>query len=146
MDYDWKRELVEPEMHEAYLSTSSLHNGYHLYASSKPWATIQDFRDTRDQFDTWRHKHDGLLKTLDDWDQWSEHRKTSIASQGGVRKSKDGLVGQAKRTFLKAYTRSLWGLPGGDYKAVAEHLNEGWLQDHGERSRKRQEKQERSGG
>ena len=32
------------------------------------------------------------------------------------------MVGQAKSTFLKAYTRGLWGLPGGDYKAVADYL------------------------
>ncbi len=25
-------------------------------------------------------------------------------------------------TFLKAYTRGLWGLPGGGYKAVADYL------------------------
>ena len=30
--------------------------------------------------------------------------------------------GQAKSTFLKAYTRGLWGLPGGDYKVVADYL------------------------
>ncbi len=35
------------------------------------------------------------------------------------------MVGQAKSTFLKAYTRGLWGLPGGDYKAVADYLTKG---------------------
>ena len=33
--------------------------------------------------------------------------------------------GQAKSTFLKAYTRGLWGLPGGVYKAVADYLTKG---------------------
>ena len=33
-------------------------------------------------------------------------------------------MAKAKSTFPKAYTRGLWGLPGGDYKAVADYLTQ----------------------
>ncbi len=40
----------------------------------------------------------------------------------GVRRSQRGVVDQARRIFLRAYTRGTWGLPGGDYEGVAERL------------------------
>ncbi len=120
MEYDWKRELIDPEDH----SKTAPGKSSPLYATSKPWKSIKDFEVTRSQFDTWRTQHNGLLKTLDDWAAWNSYRKSSLAADKGVRRGKGGLVGQAKSTFLKAYTRGLWGLPGGDYKAVADYLTQ----------------------
>ena len=44
------------------------------------------------------------------------------ASQLGIRRSKGGVVVQARRLFLRAYTRGWWGLPGGDYSDMADWL------------------------
>ena len=71
-------------------------------------------------FEEWRRNH--VLKTLDDWRAWADYLAGTQASQMGVRRSKGGVVDQARRTLLRAYTRGLWGLPGGDYKETAEWL------------------------
>jgi hypothetical protein len=67
-------------------------------------------------------KRGAQLKTIADWHRWIDHLNGSDASRAGVHRSPKGPVDQARRTFLRAYRRGLWGLPGRDYKAAAERL------------------------
>ena len=109
LDPDFKCDLVDP------VERDDL-----LFCGSRPWSTVEEFNTVRALFEEWRR--DRVLKTLDDWGMWSEYRAGAQASQMGVRRSSGGVVDQARRVFLRAYVRGLWGLPGGDYKGIAEWL------------------------
>jgi hypothetical protein len=125
MEYDWNRELVEPRM-EIVGKRFRTSPNKHLTLSSRPWKTVEDFQRCRSTFDEWRLKDNGVLKTIEDWDRWSEYQTRSSLRLSGDLKGKGKLVDQAKRMFLKAYALKLWGLPGGSYADVAT-----WLSDNG---------------
>ncbi|MCZ6576635.1 MAG: hypothetical protein O6950_09365 [Gammaproteobacteria bacterium] len=125
-EYDYKRELVDPVLRATPMNGADGEGISHIACGSRPWQTLADFTRVRDMFDEWRHRHAGQLKTLDDWKAWSEYQAGESASKKGVRRSQRGVADQARRTFLRAYTRGWWGLPGGQYKAVA-----GWLTSAG---------------
>jgi hypothetical protein len=118
MEFDWKRELIGPHETKAWTTFDSKH----FAANSQPWSTLADFERERALFDQWRLKRSGVLKTMADWTSWTEYRKSGDVSKQGVRRSRDGIVDQVKRNFLRAYVQGLWGLPGGDYKGIAAFL------------------------
>ena len=120
MEFDWKRELIEPHEMVVFMTFSQSH----FAASSKPWTRIEDFKRERALFDQWRKKQAGVLKTVADWNAWMEYRKTGELSKKGVKRGGAGIMDQLKRNFLRAYVRSMWGLPGGDYKGMATFLTE----------------------
>jgi hypothetical protein len=125
-EYDFKRQLVHPV--PKFLAVPLLADDedprivQHICCNTIPWQTVDDFHATRNLFEVWRHKHGGQLKTADDWRRWEEFQAGTGASRRGVRRSKDGVVGQALRIFCRAYARREWGLPGGSYKAAADAL------------------------
>jgi hypothetical protein len=125
-EYDFKRRLVDPV--PKFLPVPALGENedprivQHLSCNTVPWRTVEEFSATRDLFEKWRHKHDGQLRTLAGWTHWEQFQAGTGASQRGVRRSKDGVVGQALRIFCRAYVRREWGLPGGSYKAATEAL------------------------
>ena len=127
-EYDFKRQPVEPVL--KFLTIPSLGSDedprilQHLSLNTIPWRTVAEFNATRDLFEQWRHKHGGQLKTLEDWRNWEQFQAGTVASRHGVRRSKDGVVGQALGIFRRAYVRRKWGLPGGSYKPAAESLTE----------------------
>jgi hypothetical protein len=125
MDYDWKRELIDPVEREH--GATSFDEDFpfpetHIYAETRPWKSSEEFRRIRDLFDAWRIYKGGVLKTMEDWRNWQEYVQTDALSKKGLRRGKGGIVDQLKRNFLQAYANEEWGLPGGDYKGVAEHL------------------------
>ncbi len=111
MDYDFKRALTAPTRREG-----------HLYADSRPWPTAGDFLNERRLFDQWRKDHQGVLKTLEDWQAWQDYRALGPARRQGLRARGDGPLGLARRTFLRAYAQGAWGLPGGAYPVLAAWL------------------------
>jgi hypothetical protein len=125
-EYDFKRQLVDPA--PKFVSVPALGEDddprivQHISCNTIPWRTVAEFNAARDPFDQWRHKHHGQLKTEADWRRWEEFQAGAAASQKGVRRSKDGVVGQALRIFRRAYVRRKWGLPGGSYQRAAESL------------------------
>jgi hypothetical protein len=125
-EYDFKRQLVDPV--PQFVSTPSVGEEedprivQHLCCNTIPWRTVTEFNAARDRFEQWRHKHGGQLRTLADWHRWEQFQAGTVASQNGVRRSKDGVVGQAARIFRRAYVRRKWGLPGGSYKRAADSL------------------------
>jgi hypothetical protein len=125
LDFDWKRELIDPEMREVHSPrrTSDDYGApHHIFAKSKPWKSAEEFNTTRTRFDQWRYQKKSVLKTFDDWNSWREYFQTGEVSAKGIRRGEGGLVDQAKRTILHAYVKRLWGLPGGGYKKIAEYL------------------------
>jgi hypothetical protein len=91
MEYDWKRELVEPSESTPYgMTDNSNHQPYgtHLVASSKPWKSHEEFRRVRDIFDKWRSDPGGNLKTLEDWKSWIDYLASDEISKKGIRRSK----------------------------------------------------------
>jgi hypothetical protein len=127
-EYDMKRQPVDPVPH--FISVPRLNASdddhpqivQHLCCNTIPWRTVDEFNAARDLFEQWRHKHDGQLRTLADWRRWEQFQAGTAASQNGVRRSKDGVAGQAVRIFRRAYVRREWGLPGGSYKPSADSL------------------------
>ena len=120
MEFDWKRDLVQPHVMQAFTDRFPAH----FAARSRPWSTLPDFERERKGFDQWRKKRAGVLKTMADWDAWIEYRKTGNASKMGVKRNAAGIIGQVKRNFLRAFTRGMWGLPGNDYNGTAAYLTE----------------------
>ena len=123
MEYDWKRELVDPRLEIVGRSFGTLPN-QHLTLQSKPWKNVEEFQQCRSTFDEWRLKEDGVLKTEADWMRWSDYRVRRTLRQSGQLQGKGKLVDQAKRMFLKAYALGLWGLEGKNYAEAAERLTE----------------------
>ena len=122
-EYDFKRCLIDPRMQ----STSRIDDDgcsiKHISCTSKPWQTVEEFTNVRDMLEDWRHKHEGQLKSLEDWEVWCNYQAGATASQNGVRRSRKGVIDQARRLFLRAYARGEWGLPGQKYFEVAEWLS-----------------------
>jgi hypothetical protein len=125
-EYDFKRRPVDPWL--SFVSIPPLQEDddlrivQHISFNTIPWRTVEEFNAARDLFDQWRHKHDGQLRTLDDWRRWEQFQAGTDASRHGVRRAKDGVVGQALRIFRRAYAQGVWGLPGGSYGLAAEAL------------------------
>jgi hypothetical protein len=127
MDYDWKRELINPVEREH--GAISIDEGFpfpetHIYAETKPWKSVKEFRRVRDLFDEWRLKRKGVLKTMADWDDWQVYLQTDSLSKQGVRRGRGGLIDQLKRNFLQAHANCEWGLPGGDYQGLSKYLTD----------------------
>src|SRR6516162_119716 len=125
-EYDFKRQLVTPV--PKVVSVPPIGESedplivQHLCCNTIPWRTVAEFNAARDLFEEWRHKHRGQLRTLDDWERWDQFQAGTSASRRGIRRSKDGVVGQALRIFRRAYARRQWGLPGAEYKRAADFL------------------------
>ena len=59
LEFDFKRQPVQPAMNEG-----------HLLMSSRPWDNMEEALQQRSLFDDWRQTH--TLKTLADWDDWCD--------------------------------------------------------------------------
>jgi len=122
-EYDWKCELIEPR--EVLVGRNfGGPNSTHLTLNSRPWPSLEKFHETRKLFDEWRTKREGVLKTLADWERWQSFQTQRLLRREHDLTGSGDIVGQAKRMFLKAYANKLWGLPGSDYRGLAEWLTE----------------------
>ena len=99
-------------------------NPTHLTLNSRPWPSLEKFHVTRKLFDEWRTKQEGVLKTPADWERWQSFQTQRLLRREHDLTGSGDIVGQAKRMFLKAYANKLWGLPGSDYRGLAEWLTE----------------------
>jgi hypothetical protein len=127
-EYDFKRQPVDPVPDFISVPKPNVSADddprivQHLCCNTIPWRTVDEFNAARDLFEQWRHKHGGQLRTLEDWRRWEQFQAGTVASQHGVRRAKDGVVGQALRIFRRVYVRREWGLTGGSYKRAADSL------------------------
>ncbi len=106
LEFDFKRQPVQPAMNEG-----------HLLMSSRPWDNMEEALQQRSLFDDWRQTH--TLKTLADWDDWCDflYCRTVFSDMKlkvGSKRSDDILV----RLFLRALTQCQWGLMLKDKKVI----------------------------
>jgi len=102
---DFKRKLIEPRM-----TSVELPNGEqvrHLTCGTRPWNTVEEFNTTRELFERWRNRrtkggHDRQLKTLEDWDHWSQFKEGTL-----------GIVERALRLVIRAYANGRCALQWG---------------------------------
>ncbi|MGK5024689.1 hypothetical protein [Janthinobacterium sp. RB2R34] len=142
LEYDFKRRPIAESVRMVEIDGAGVS---HLAFDTEPYLLAQDAVLDRLIFDNWRKTN--CFKTIEDFRNWEafrafhlEGRKRRMAGDAGVdiassgtrsatgRKNlmKDGYVGVAKRTFLAAYQKRLWGLEGADMsqRALADWLTE----------------------
>ncbi|UUP41537.1 DNA polymerase [Escherichia coli] len=119
LEFDFKRQPVQPAMNEG-----------HLLMSSRPWDNMEEALQQRSLFDDWRQTH--TLKTLTDWDDWCDflYCRTVFSDMKlkvGSKRSDDILV----RLFLRALTQCQWGLMLKDKKSYSCKEVAEWLTSEG---------------
>lgn len=119
LEFDFKRQPVQPAMNEG-----------HLLMSSRPWDNMEEALQQRSLFDDWRQTH--TLKTLADWDDWCDflYCRTVFSDMKlkvGSKRSDDILV----RLFLRALTQCQWGLMLKDKKSYSCKEVAEWLMSEG---------------
>ena len=121
MDYDFKRLPVDP-------CVRSIDGVDHLYFDTKPWQSVDEFTACREQWDQFHASSGTVLKMPDDLAQFEDFRAVNLASSGLRRSKRDASAKLAKRMFLRAYTRSEWGL---NAKAMSYSELARWMTDKG---------------
>ncbi|EOW5605896.1 hypothetical protein ACOXQL_003021 [Escherichia coli O70:H10] len=119
LEFDFKRQPVQPAMNEG-----------HLLMFSRPWDNMEEALQQRSLFDDWRQTH--TLKTLTDWDDWCDflYCRTVFSDMKlkvGSKRSDDILV----RLFLRALTQCQWGLMLKDKKSYSCKEVAEWLTSEG---------------
>lgn len=119
LEFDFKRQPVQPAMNEG-----------HLLMSSRPWDNMEEALQQRSLFDDWRQTH--TLKTQADWDDWCDflYCRTVFSDMKlkvGSKRSDDILV----RLFLRALTQCQWGLMLKDKKSYSCKEVAEWLTSEG---------------
>lgn len=119
LEFDFKRQPVQPAMNEG-----------HLLMFSRPWNNMEEALQQRSLFDDWRQTH--TLKTLADWDDWCDffYCRTVFSDMKlkvGSKRSDDILV----RLFLRALTQCQWGLMLKDKKSYSCKEVAEWLTSEG---------------
>ena len=136
LEYDFKRRPI-PE--SARMVPMGGTGKSHLAFNTEPWDTAEEALMTRLIFDAWRNDH--CLKTLEDFQNWEHYRAFKMATRKGAKATSPGVAGNgprtgrknltrggylavAKRVFLAAYQKKLWGLDGAELsqRKLAEWL------------------------
>jgi hypothetical protein len=121
MDYDWKRRPVGAE-------TRPINGADHVYFDTVPWRTVAEFLQCREQWERFHGNDGAVLKTLEDVRQFEEYRSVNNHITGLKRPKKDAALKWSIRMFLRAYTRSVWGL---DAKSMSYRELALWLTENG---------------
>lgn len=116
LEFDFKRQPVQPAMNEG-----------HLLMFSRPWDNMEEALQQRSLFDDWRQTH--TLKTLADWCDFLYCRTvfSDMKLKVGSKRSDDILV----RLFLRALTQCQWGLMLKDKKSYSCKEVAEWLTSEG---------------
>ncbi|HDY6664068.1 TPA: hypothetical protein RPV45_003381 [Escherichia coli] len=119
LEFDFKRQPVQPAMNEG-----------HLLMFSRPWDNMEEALQQRSLFDDRRQTH--TLKTLADWDDWCDflYCRTVFSDMKlkvGSKRSDDILA----RLFLRALTQCQWGLMLKDKKSYSCKEVAEWLTSEG---------------
>lgn len=108
LEFDMKRKPLEPCMEQ-------IGDRAHIAFDTVPWNTVDEAEETRAAFAGFRRL--SCLKTLDDWKYWEDFAAGAIKRRhhrakggAGIHRTKEGEVGIMRRTFLRAYTKQVWGI------------------------------------
>jgi hypothetical protein len=126
MDYDWKRRPVNPCMRP-------IRGVDHLFFDTALWQTVEEFQRCRDAWEQFHGKTGIVLKTVEDLARFEDFRLVDTSACGLKRSKRDTSVTFAKRMFLRAYTRSVWGL---DARAMSYSALALWLTENGYKASK----------
>lgn len=143
-EYDFKRKPVPSSVRMIDIAGRGV---AHVAFDTEPWRTVDEAADTRLLFDHWREIR--CLKTVEDFQDWESFRAFRMAGRKRAREkvtggavspvntrsatgrrnlTKDGYVGVAKRVFLAAYQKRIWGLEGAD---MSQRELAAWLTERG---------------
>jgi len=123
LEFDMKRKPIDPRMEQ-------IGNRAHIAFDTVPWNTVEEAEEARAAFAGFRRQR--CLKTLDDWQFWSDFSAGAIKRRrhrgkggAGIHRTKEGEVGIMRRTFLRAYTKQVWGITRTfSYPELADWLTE----------------------
>jgi len=121
MEYDWKRRPVDPCLR-------AVPGDVHLFFDTVPWATIEDFKECRRQWEGYRGGSGAVLKTVEDFRNFEDYRLIGVAPKGLNKPRKGSSAKIALRMLLRAYVRSEWGL---DAEALSYSDLATWLTAEG---------------
>ena len=103
-----KRKPIDPRMEQ-------IGNRAHIAFDTVPWNTVEEAEEARAAFAGFRRQR--CLKTLDDWQFWEDfsagaikRRRHRAKGGAGIHRTKEGEIGIMRRTFLRAYTKQVWGI------------------------------------
>ncbi|WP_348696469.1 hypothetical protein [Duganella fentianensis] len=142
LEYDFKRRPISDSARMVEIAGAGVS---HLAFDTEPYPVAQDAVLDRLIFDNWRKTN--CLRTVEDFRSWEAFRAFNVAGRkrrpaddagesgasSGTRNAtgrknltKDGYVGVAKRVFLAAYQKRMWGLKGADMsqRALSDWLTE----------------------
>ncbi len=111
LEPDMKRRLRDGHMAE--IKCGSHAGQSHLATASDAHDTVEEALAERQVFEAWRHQHQGVLKTAEDWASWCEFKAATLArkrSGARVKVTKGGGEDVLKRQMLRALARGMWGL------------------------------------
>ena len=115
LDFDFKRRLVGVTEREGVLA-----------AQTEPWPTVDEFHEFRDAFEAWKKTFKRVLKTREDLCDFLRWRSEKSARRAAGTNARTNLPPVAT-AFIRAWSRQQLGLPGGNYRQVAEQMTEaGW--------------------
>jgi len=103
MEFDWKRRPDTSAMR-------AIRGIEHLWFSTLPWLSVEEFEACREAWRKYGGKDGAVLKSKEDLRQFNEFRVVDLKSAPIQMPRKNSARTLAKRMFLRAFTRSLWGL------------------------------------
>lgn len=117
MDFDWKRQAVE-------ISVRPIRDTTHLSFETKPWTTVAEAMEMREQWAAYWKSNRRPLKTLEDMEDFDSYRALAHVPAGIRKPKKGGVKKVAWRMALRAFTQSLAGLDKGEmtYPELADTL------------------------
>ncbi|TKF21954.1 hypothetical protein FCV43_08990 [Vibrio genomosp. F6] len=121
MEYDHKRELLNPKMID-------VKDRQHIALETKPHYSLDDMLFTRLRFDRWRKQH--CLKTLEDWYNWLDRLAMAKASNNKSLRLKSDETSDSlmARLFLRFYAHEQGGISKSDINA---NQLASWLTEQG---------------
>ncbi|MEZ8694364.1 DNA polymerase [Vibrio splendidus] len=121
MEYDQKRELMNPKMLD-------VKDRQHIALETKPHYSLGDMLFTRLRFDHWRKQH--CLKTLEDWYNWQDRLAMAKASNNKSLRLKSDETSDSlmARLFLRFYANEQGGISKSDINA---NQLASWLTEQG---------------
>jgi hypothetical protein len=117
MDFDWKRQAVE-------IGVRPIRGVAHLAFQTRPWGTVTEAMEMREQWALYWKSNRRPLKTQEDMADFDSYRALVKVPQGIRKPKKGGVTKIAWRMVLRAFTHSQAGLEKSEmtYPELAEYL------------------------
>lgn len=123
MDYDWKRDPIDPTMKSGSFKGAKYN---HLFFSTQPWTDLESFHRCREKWENYNKNERSTLKTQKNFEDWDYYRRISQQDDHLKTSKVDPDLNQFRKMFLRAYVRELAGLTKefNTYNKLASWLSE----------------------